>query len=235
MQINGLSQRRPARKPAACRPFPQSLRPSPAFVRPLRRYYAAVRLPAAVHVGLIAHRLLPPIRSLPAADGNGVSRFSRVKFPCMHGVYDSAEPAAHSRLRAPPCCLPYCVTPSAPWISRFRSSSTSGIPSLHMPLSNASSAASRPPSHGSGSGWFATPFLYDSFIHYFTPVYPDAIHAECVRHVRVVITLAIAVNMRFAAIAALLVCSLGAEPWPLERLFSRPFAWGTTPGEGAMV
>jgi hypothetical protein len=22
----------------------------------------------------------------------------------------------------------------------------------------------------------ATPFLYDSFIHYFTPVYPDAIH-----------------------------------------------------------
>ena len=24
----------------------------------------------------------------------------------------------------------------------------------------------------------ATPFLYDSFIHYFTPVYPDAIQAE---------------------------------------------------------
>jgi hypothetical protein len=53
-----------------------------------------------------------------------------------------------------------------------------GIPSLHVPLSNASSAASRPPSHGSGSGWFATPFLYDSFIHYFTPVYPDANQAE---------------------------------------------------------
>src|SRR5215831_11424142 len=31
-----------------------------------------------------------------------------------------------------------------------------------------------PPSHGSGSGWFATPFLHDSLIHYFTPVYPDA-------------------------------------------------------------
>jgi hypothetical protein len=55
--------------------------------------------------------------------------------------------------------------------SRFRSS----IPSLHIPLSNASSAASRLPSHGSGPGWFATPFLYDSFIHYSTPVYPDAI------------------------------------------------------------
>jgi dipeptidyl-peptidase-4 len=37
--------------------------------------------------------------------------------------------------------------------------------------------------------------------------------------------------MRFAAIAALLVCSLGAEPWPLERLLSRPFAWGTTPAK----
>src|ERR1019366_8620109 len=47
----------------------------------------------------------------------------------------------------------------------------------------------------------------------------------------VLITLAIAVNMRFAAIAALLVCSLGAEPWPLERLLSRPFAWGTTPAK----
>jgi hypothetical protein len=38
------------------------------------------------------------------------------------------------------------------------------------------------PSHGSGSGWFATPFLYDSFIHYFTPVYPDAIQAENLPH-----------------------------------------------------
>ena len=43
-----------------------------------------------------------------------------------------------------------------------------------MPLSNASGASLPPPPHGSGSGWFATPFLYDSFIHYFTPVYPDA-------------------------------------------------------------
>ena len=43
--------------------------------------------------------------------------------------------------------------------------------------------------------------------------------------------MAIAVNMRFPAIAALLVCSLGAEPWPLERLFSRPYAWGTTPAK----
>src|SRR5260370_39682923 len=43
------------------------LRPSPAFVRPLRWYYATVGLPFSVHLGLIAHRLLPPIRALLAA------------------------------------------------------------------------------------------------------------------------------------------------------------------------
>src|ERR1039458_1409405 len=35
---------------------------------------------------------------------------------------------------------------------------------------NASMAALRLAMHDSGSGWFATPFLYDSFIHYSTPV-----------------------------------------------------------------
>ena len=56
-------------------------------------------------------------------------------------------------------------------IRRFRSS----IPSPHMPLSNASSAASRPPSHGLGTDWFAIPYLSDFFHHCFMPVYPDAI------------------------------------------------------------
>ena len=51
-----------------------------------------------------------------------------------------------------------------------------------MPLLNASRAALPPSLHGSGSGWFATPFLYDSFIHYFTPVYPDANQTECLLH-----------------------------------------------------
>jgi len=35
---------------------------------------------------------------------------------------------------------------------------------------NASIAASRLATHDSGSGWLATPFLYDSFIHDSTPV-----------------------------------------------------------------
>ena len=40
---------------------------------------------------------------------------------------------------------------------------------------NASMAASRLAMHDSGSGWFAKPFLYDSCIHYSTPVYPGAL------------------------------------------------------------
>jgi len=33
-----------------------------------------------------------------------------------------------------------------------------------------------------GQDGFAIPFLYDSFIHYFTPVYPDAIQAKGLLH-----------------------------------------------------
>ena len=41
---------------------------------------------------------------------------------------------------------------------------------------NASMAALRLAMHDSGSGWSAKPFLYDSLIHYSTPVYPGAHH-----------------------------------------------------------
>lgn len=75
------------------RPSLNSLRRrSPAFVRLFRRYYAAVRLPAAVHEGLIAHRVLPPARATLLAGGHGVSRFSRMEFLRMLGVFDSAGP-----------------------------------------------------------------------------------------------------------------------------------------------
>src|SRR5690349_13503824 len=83
VQPAGLAS--PARCPARVRlsrvllgqrPFLHNLlRPSPAFVRLLRRYYAAVRLPAAVHPGLIAHRLLLTVHASLVVDGNGASRF----------------------------------------------------------------------------------------------------------------------------------------------------------------
>ena len=41
-----------------------------------------------------------------------------------------------------------------------------------LPPVNASMAALRPATHDSGPGWIANPFLYDSFIHNSTPVYP---------------------------------------------------------------
>ena len=71
--------------------MPSAVR-SPVFVRALRRYYAVARLPAAVHPGLIAHRLLPAVRVLLTTGDNGASRFSRVKFLCVPGVFDSAGP-----------------------------------------------------------------------------------------------------------------------------------------------
>jgi len=40
---------------------------------------------------------------------------------------------------------------------------------------NASRAALRLPAHDSGPGWLATPYLYDSFIRNFPPVYPGAL------------------------------------------------------------
>src|SRR5207249_1385115 len=96
------------------RPSLHSLRQRlPAFVRPFCRYYAAVRLPAFVHGGLVAHRLLLPARTL-STGVCGVSRFSRMEFLCMPGVSDFAGPHLARDVAMTRCCLPYRLTPSAP-------------------------------------------------------------------------------------------------------------------------
>jgi hypothetical protein len=101
--------------------------------------------------------------------------------------------------RAPRCCLPVRLTPSALLILaiseliNFRDTQPACAPvqallrpfSVALPGTFVPTLQVRPcgaPSHGSGSGWFATPFLYDSFIHYLTPVYPDAIQANRLLH-----------------------------------------------------
>ena len=66
----------------------------------LSAHYSAVRLPATVHVGLIAHRLLPPVRSVSTTDSDWASRFSRVEFLCVRRVFDSAGPRG-TRVIAP--------------------------------------------------------------------------------------------------------------------------------------
>ena len=145
--------------------------PLPLFAR-LRRYYAVARLPR--------RRACGTYRSSRSPSGPPTARGRLRGLPVLaHGVSLHAwglrlrRAAPHLRWRASRCCLPGCLTPSAPCTTRFRSS----IPSLQIPLSNASSAALRLPSHGSGPGWFATPSLYDSFIRYSMPVYPGAIQA----------------------------------------------------------
>ena len=150
------------------------LRPSPAFVRLLRRYYAAVRLPATVHLGLIAHRLRPAVRVRLPTDGNGVSRFSRVEFLCMHGVSDSAGRGALALSHAVMLSSGQDDTVDS-LIGRFRSSQLRDTQPTYAPSQRFRNAlAGRP-------AWFgvkmvATPFLYGSFIHNSTPVYPDANH-----------------------------------------------------------
>jgi hypothetical protein len=46
-----------------------------------------------------------------------------------------------------------------------------------LPPVNASMAALRLATHDSGPGRLAMPFLYDSFIHHSTPVYPGALNS----------------------------------------------------------
>jgi len=130
---------------------------------------------------LSAFGFLPPVLQLSAEDSHGISRFSRMVFLDVLGVFDSAGPTSHSRLRAPSCCLPGRSTPSAPWISVFGAQ----WPARLYPCPTLQVRPCGPPSHGSGPRWVATPFLYDSCIHNTTPVYPDAIRTIASRTILV--------------------------------------------------
>src|ERR1039458_7206354 len=85
---------------------------------------------------------------------------------------------ALAKSRTSQCCLPVRLTPSALLILAISELTISGYPAYMCPCPTLQVRGCPPPSHGLGSGWFATPFLYDSLIHYFTPVYPDAIQAR---------------------------------------------------------
>jgi hypothetical protein len=84
------------------------------FVRRLRRYCGAVRLPTSVR-----HRRASfdfPTRSalLSSADRRGISRFPRRMVPCMLGVFDRAGARCTLRWRCTRCCLPLISRASAP-------------------------------------------------------------------------------------------------------------------------
>ena len=137
------------------------------FVRKLRRYYAAVRLPAVVH-----HRRTPldfTMRPRHHCRGDRrISRFSRRLRPCMLGVSDLAGYQRSLPERYVDCCLPPASTGSASRTKPFSRLNTQ--PAL-SPV-NASPGESLHPTHDSGPLRLASPLTYDSFIHNNLPVYP---------------------------------------------------------------
>ena len=125
----------------------------------------AIRLPIFVHRWITS--LDFPVRSLKNfKDKYGISRFPRKMLPYVLKVSDRAGSECISRLRYIRYCLPYHPTTSAPWnigISRLNTRP------IRSPI-NASAMPLLPQPHDSGSVWFATPSLYESFIHYTFPV-----------------------------------------------------------------
>src|SRR5271157_3684876 len=95
-----------------------------------------------------------------------------MEFPSMLGVSDCAGFISGS------LCSSLLMWPSA-------SPNSVGAPDkidFAAPV-NASPAALRLHSHDSGSGWFAIPFLWDSFLPCSMPVYPGALGVVPKNHV----------------------------------------------------
>jgi hypothetical protein len=140
------------------------------FVRRLRQYYAAVRLPAPVH-----HRrtsldfTMRPTRA--RLGSRRISRFSRKLFPCLPGVSDRAGYQRPLPMRSVDYCLPHSLTGSA---SRTKPLFAAQYPAGTSPV-NASPNGLLRMTHDSGPLWLARPLTYDSFIHYNLPVYPGAL------------------------------------------------------------
>src|ERR1700732_1675022 len=148
------------------------------FVRQLRRYYTDVRLLACVHarIVLLASRADPAAgkpgyrRDLAEAPIKGAGQVgSRAfSFPTCSWLSDYAGSAENSRLRSPQCGLPVASTRSAFGLRFSKLNSRPVGASVY-----ASPGTSRHPAQDSRSRWFATPFLWGSFIPDCTPVYPD--------------------------------------------------------------
>ena len=88
-------------------------------------------------------------------------------FPTCSWLSDYAGPVGNSRLRFRQCCLPVRSTRSAPDIRFSKLNSRPVGASVYT-----SPGTSRHPAQDSRSRWFATPFLWGSFIPDCTPVYP---------------------------------------------------------------
>ena len=137
-------------------------------VRRLRRYYAAVRLLARVH----ARITLLASRAGPAPVGperwRGLSVLARAVSWLAYGSPTTPDPEELA-FSSPRFCLPAATTRSASGIRFSKLNSSLASASIY-----ASPATSQCLAQDSRSRWFATPFLWGSFIPGCTPVYPDA-------------------------------------------------------------
>ena len=172
--------RSPGTVPGPCGPLQRSPRSAafpPVPPRALRRLFGTFTGTTrqsdflASYMNDVPLWVLPPARRFLKAAGNtGISWFPCIEFPCMRGVCDPAEPNGIIALSIP-SVLPSASPDSVDAPDRvFRGS----IPSLHVPLSNASRRTLRYAAHDSGSEWFAIPSPCDSFLHYSTPVLTSA-------------------------------------------------------------
>jgi len=130
-------------------------RPTLDVVRPLPRYYGAVRLPMPVYHWIVS--LDFPMRPWYSSDkgGHRISRFPCKVFPPILEVSDRAGSPRASRYRRAGCCLPLPAKASTPW-------SISAISRLNTqpertPV-NASAMALLPPPHYSGPKCVAARF-----------------------------------------------------------------------------
>src|SRR6266478_2987080 len=78
---------------------------------------------------------------------------------------------------------------------------------------NASRAALRLPAHDSGPGWLATPYLYDSCIRDFTPVYPGALQVPSKTH-RFLLEFRELSRVRSTESSGFMERAMGIEPRP---------------------
>ena len=140
---------------------------STGSVRRLRRYYARVRLLAGVHdqIVLMASWSDPPHWGWMPARSLGSRACS---FSTCVWLLDYAGSDENSRLRSRQCCLPVGSTRSAPEMRFSKLDSSPVDASVYT-----SPGPSRRLAQDSRSRWFATPFLWGSFIPDCTPVYPD--------------------------------------------------------------
>src|SRR5258708_7020590 len=138
----------------------------PGLVRGIHRYYRSVRLPAFVHHRRTSSDFPMRPRTSSALGERGTSRFPCEVFRYVLGVCDRAGLESTSRLRCIRWSLPLSPTASASRRICLSRLNTRPAPS---PV-NASTPPSRATPHDSEPVWFAKTSLYETFIHYTSPV-----------------------------------------------------------------